>query len=115
MLKIEHPKAFAQLKSNWNFDEEKETLRWRDIVGKIYFAYDPSRDIFLQQDGFLDKDLMPASELPKTKGHSTKIGRGTGFFVPRTSSRPIPCKVYTSLKINMTLKSLKDILISMSH
>jgi len=67
MLKTEHPKAFAQLKSKWNFDEEKESSRWRDIVGKIYFAYDSSRDIFLQQDGFLDKDLMPASELPKNE------------------------------------------------
>ncbi len=64
LLKKEHHKAFAQLKEKWNFDEEAETSRWRDIIEKIYFAYDPSRDIFLQQDGFLDKELVPAAELP---------------------------------------------------
>jgi len=63
-LKSEHHKAYAQLKAKWNFDEESETARWRDIVEKLYFAFDPSRDIFLQQDGFLDKVLIPASELP---------------------------------------------------
>ena len=67
MLTYKHPKAYAQLKAKWKFDEETETARWRDIIEKIYFAYDPDRDIFLQQDGFLDKDLVPASELPKNE------------------------------------------------
>jgi maltose phosphorylase len=67
MLKKEHPKAFTQLKAKWNFDEETETNQWKNIVEKIYFAYDSSRDIFLQQDGFLDKELIPASELPKNE------------------------------------------------
>jgi maltose phosphorylase len=65
LLKKVHPKAFTQLIAKWNFDEESETKLWRDIAEKIYFAYDSSRDIFLQQDGFLDKELIPASELPK--------------------------------------------------
>lgn len=67
LLKKEYPAVFSQLKAKWNFEEEKETSRWREIIGKIYFAYDPSRDIFLQQDGFLDKELIPASELPKNE------------------------------------------------
>ena len=58
---------FIQLITKWNFDEETETKRWQDIAEKIYFAYDSSRDIFLQQDGFLDKELIPASELPKNE------------------------------------------------
>lgn len=63
-LKGEHPKEFAKLKARWNFEEETETPRWKEIVEKIYFARDDSRGIFLQQDGFLDKVLVPASELP---------------------------------------------------
>ncbi|HWR99417.1 MAG TPA: family 65 glycosyl hydrolase domain-containing protein [Prolixibacteraceae bacterium] len=65
ILAGEYPKAFAQLKARWNFDEETETARWKDIIEKIYFPYDPDRDIFLQQDGFLDKELAPAAEIPK--------------------------------------------------
>jgi maltose phosphorylase len=30
----------------------------------MHFPYDPNRKVFLQQDGFLDKELMPASDLP---------------------------------------------------
>jgi maltose phosphorylase len=30
----------------------------------MHFPYDPHRKVFLQQDGFLDKELMPASDLP---------------------------------------------------
>ena len=63
-LKTLHPKAFAQLKTKWNFEEEMETARWKEIIEKIYFAFDPSREVFLQQDGFLDKELIPAAELP---------------------------------------------------
>lgn len=67
MLKKEHPEAYEDLKKKWNFTEEAETLVWKDIVEKIYFAYDPSLDIFLQQDGFLDKELIPAADLPKNE------------------------------------------------
>ncbi len=67
LLKKEHPKAFARLKDKWNFAEETETSRWKEIIEKIYFAYDPVREIFLQQDGFLDKELVPASHLPKNE------------------------------------------------
>jgi len=63
-LKKEHPAEFARLKTKWNFAEEAETSRWKDVIEKIYFARDSSRDIFLQQDGFLDKELVPVSELP---------------------------------------------------
>lgn len=64
ILQSQHPKAYAQLKSKWSFEEEKETTRWKDIIEKIYFPFDANRDIFLQQDGFLDKELIPASALP---------------------------------------------------
>jgi maltose phosphorylase len=67
LLRKEHPKAFEQLKSKWNFDEAAETVRWKDIIENIYFAYDTDRDIFLQQDGFLDKELIPAADLPKNE------------------------------------------------
>ena len=63
-LKALHPKAFAQLKIKWNFGEEEETSRWKEIIEKMYFAFDPSRKVFLQQDGFLDKELVPAAQLP---------------------------------------------------
>jgi maltose phosphorylase len=43
--------------------EDKETGHWNDIVEKMYFPEDPERGIFLQQDGFLDKEIIKVEDL----------------------------------------------------
>lgn len=43
--------------------EDSETSKWQDIISKMYYPEDPERGIFLQQDGFLDKELVPVKEL----------------------------------------------------
>ncbi|MHA0857487.1 glycoside hydrolase family 65 protein [Paenibacillus sp. CMAA1364] len=43
--------------------KEEETAKWRDIINKMYYPYDEERQVFLQQDGFLDKDLTPVKDL----------------------------------------------------
>lgn len=63
-LKHEHPYLYQELLIKWKFNELKETTRWKEIIEKMYFASDPKTGLFLQQDGFLDKELIPASELP---------------------------------------------------
>jgi maltose phosphorylase len=55
------------LKEKWNFNESSETADWQNIIQKIYFPYDTKRNIFLQQDGFLDKDLKKAVEIPEAE------------------------------------------------
>lgn len=45
--------------------EDKELEQWETIAGNMYLPEDTSRKIFLQQDGFLDKQLMKVSELRK--------------------------------------------------
>lgn len=42
---------------------DKELDAWTDIVDQMYYPHDPERDVFLQQDGFLDKELVPVSAL----------------------------------------------------
>ena len=49
-------------KLNWR---DVEADRWKDISDNMYFPKHPYQDIFLQQDNFLDKDLMPASAINK--------------------------------------------------
>lgn len=62
-LKDKHPQEFKQITSKSNFVETSETQQWKDIVEKMYFPWDETRQIFLQQDDFLDKDLTPAAEI----------------------------------------------------
>lgn len=54
---------YKQVCSKTKFDEEKETTRWIEIIEKMYFPYDEKKQVFLQQDGFLDKELIPAAQI----------------------------------------------------
>ena len=62
-LKKEFPFLWEELVHKWKFNELQETERWIDIIEKMYFPRDEKRGIYLQQDGFLDKELIPVSEL----------------------------------------------------
>ncbi len=42
----------------------EETERWEHIIQHMYYPVDSERGVFLQQDGFLDKELIPTDQLP---------------------------------------------------
>lgn len=44
---------------------EKEVSEWKKVADNMYFPYSEQHEVFLQQDGFLDKELIPADKLPK--------------------------------------------------
>ena len=56
---------YEEMIPKWKFNELQETERWNDIIEKMYYPRDEERGIYLQQDGFLDKDLTPVAELPE--------------------------------------------------
>ena len=62
-LKKEHPILFEDLVKKHKLKELNETSRWKKIIKDMYFPYDFNRKIYLQQDGFLDKELIPVSQL----------------------------------------------------
>jgi maltose phosphorylase len=45
------------------FDAVKETEKWQHIVDNMYYPVDEERGIFLQQDGYLDKEQILAKDL----------------------------------------------------
>lgn len=63
-VKQKAPQRYAQLAAKTAFDEATELAQWRDIAARMYLPQDPERGIFLQQEGFLDKDIYPASQIP---------------------------------------------------
>ena len=63
-LKTEFPFLFEEMVQKWKFNELKETDRWNDIIEKMYLPWDDKKQIYIQQDGFLDKELIPVSEIP---------------------------------------------------
>lgn len=43
--------------------QDAETAQWQDIISKMYYPVDEELGVFLQQDGFLNKELVPVKEL----------------------------------------------------
>lgn len=59
----QHDPDIAKVKvSTYHFDE-KEMDRWEDICAKMYFGKKEGTEIYLQQDGFLDKEIIPVAQL----------------------------------------------------
>lgn len=61
-IKNNYPEDFQRIarKTKISLDE---ISAWNNITKQIYFPYDQEKQVFLQQDGFLDKELLPVSNL----------------------------------------------------
>jgi maltose phosphorylase len=46
---------------------DAELQDWKKVSGNMYFPYSEELGIYLQQDGFLDKDLVKVADLDKTQ------------------------------------------------
>jgi len=62
-LKKEDGLSFKSLTEKTGLKMEEETLAWRDIVEKLHFPYEENLQVFLQQDGFMDKEQRMAMDL----------------------------------------------------
>ncbi|MCO5945270.1 glycoside hydrolase family 65 protein [Mucilaginibacter flavidus] len=63
-VKATEPEKYAALVSKINFNEDEETTRFADIIAKMYYPYDEKQQVFLQQDGYLDKEQILVKDLP---------------------------------------------------
>jgi maltose phosphorylase len=58
---------YNDLVSKINFRKEQECEKFADIISKMYFAHDDKLQIFLQQDGYLDKEQILVKDLPASE------------------------------------------------
>lgn len=58
-----NPSDYIRIKAELNFEEKEETARWSEIIDKMHFPYDEERQVYLQQDGFLDKELLNVEQI----------------------------------------------------
>lgn len=61
-----YPQDYKRIEKKTNFDQ-KEIVKWTEIIDNIYLPYDEKRKIFLQQDGFLDKEIIAADKIPENQ------------------------------------------------
>ncbi len=64
-VKENDAKKYAKLAKRIKFNELEELENWANICDNMFFPEDKELGVFLQADGFLDKELRPASSIPK--------------------------------------------------
>lgn len=62
-VKTHHPKRYNEIVAKTKFTERSEVSKWKEIIEKMYYPTDETRGIFLQQDGFLDKEILTVNDL----------------------------------------------------
>ena len=59
-------RAFEDIAQDSQFTSA-EVFQWKDIIENMYYPQNKELGIFLQQDGFMDKTLTKASEIPESQ------------------------------------------------
>jgi maltose phosphorylase len=68
IVKKVNPEKYEQLLVKTSFDEKKEPARWKEITENMFFPYDEKLNVFLQQEGYLDKEQILTKDLdPKQR------------------------------------------------
>ncbi len=60
----EYPAQYTEIIEKTGFQNEVEIKAWKDIIDNMYFPYSETFQVFLQQEGFLDKDQLKVTALP---------------------------------------------------
>jgi len=66
ILQEEYHDDFKRIVAKTNLNQ-LELDQWKEVSEKMYFSYSKEHNVYLQQDGFLDKELIPTSDLPKSE------------------------------------------------
>ena len=66
-VKATDPAKYAALIEKINFKEAEEIAKFKDIKAKMYFPYHEGLQVFLQQDGYMDKEQILVKDLPASE------------------------------------------------
>ena len=65
-LKEDHGDDYKRIIKKTRF-QESEVQEWQNVASNLYFPQSEEHGVYLQQDGFLDKELIPVDELPRSE------------------------------------------------
>jgi maltose phosphorylase len=66
VVKTDHISDYIRIKEKVSFTDD-ELSKWKNVADNMYFPYSEKKDVFLQQDGFLDKELITVTNLEKSQ------------------------------------------------
>ncbi|HEX8563635.1 MAG TPA: glycoside hydrolase family 65 protein [Flavobacterium sp.] len=65
-VRVEYSQDHARIVDKTKLDTA-EIAQWREVADKMYLPYSQEHGVYLQQDGFLDKELVKVSDLDKSQ------------------------------------------------
>ena len=63
-VKASDAAKYAAIVKKIRFKEAEESEQWQHIIDNMYYPVDEKLGVFLQQDGYLDKELILVKDLP---------------------------------------------------
>jgi maltose phosphorylase len=66
IVKKKYISDYTRIKEKTNFSDE-ELNDWKKVSDRMYFPYSEAHNVFLQQDGFLDKELITVADLEENQ------------------------------------------------
>lgn len=63
LVEKQYPEQYRSVIEKTSFNKEEETERWKDIIANMYLAEDKEQGIFIQNDGYMDKELKEVSDI----------------------------------------------------
>lgn len=65
-IKEEYPIDYGRIMALTNLDTN-EVEKWKNVADNMYFPYSEEHEVYLQQDGFLDKEMIRVSDLDRSQ------------------------------------------------
>ena len=66
LIQQKHPEDFNRIADKIKLTTT-EISQWTEVADAMYLPYDETLEVYLQQDGFLDKELISVSDLPQSE------------------------------------------------
>jgi maltose phosphorylase len=63
MVLESEPGSYDEIIKRTGFNFQEETSEWREVIEHLHFPYDENKDVFLQQDSYMDKEQIMAADL----------------------------------------------------
>lgn len=67
VVKSQEPEKYKALLEKMQLKEEQEFADWTAVADQMYYPYDEKEQVFLQQDGFMDKEQILVKDLPASE------------------------------------------------
>ncbi len=63
---VEYPADHKRITQKTNLSDAELQI-WKKVADNMYFPYDETQQVYLQQDGFLDKELVKVADLDRSQ------------------------------------------------